>query len=256
MRAPIPELDLAGAEPTEASPASGVAYRLSVSAGTRHTPLLRLAHRLRAAALREGCAVVDHHFEWCNGAPVLIMDLQLPDPLLSTRNRLYGCAEQLLDEAMFSLPWDAVPLISEGNSGKRSGNGLVVRMECLLQPLAQPLSAIALDALERAADTKQLALALATRVLRVQPQGDALDALLHSRFSSIELDLLGRRAASVAAAVDLPESSAMYSLWTDAPALDFLTAAMNRLGFTARETAYLLLLADHAARASHKEIAA
>lgn len=256
MHAPIPELDLAGPDSAEPTRFTGIAYRLSVSAGQRHSPLLRLAHRLRATARREGCEVIDHRFEWSNGAPVLIMDLQLPDPLLSTRNRLYGCAEQLLDEAMFSLPWDAVPLISEGGAGKRSGNGLVVRMECLLQPMPQPLSAIALDALERAADTKQLALALATRVLAAQPQGEALRSLLTSRFSATELELLGRRAASVAAAADLPESSAMFGLWTDAPALDFLAAAMNRLGFTARETAYLLLLAEHAASASQKEIAA
>jgi hypothetical protein len=257
VRIELSDLELADDDAAASQDSTGIAYRLSVTAGLRHTPLLRLAHRLRAAARREACEVLDHRFEWCNGAPVLVMDLQLPDTLLSTRNRLYGCAEQLLDEAMFSLPWDAVPLISEGAaSGKRRSNGLVVRMESLLQPQAVALSGLALDALERALDTKQLALALCTRVLAVEPQGESLDALLEDRFSAPELELLRRRAVSLGRPEDLPESSAMFAHWGELAALDFLAAALNRLGFTGRESAYLLLLADHAARASHKEIAA
>lgn len=257
MRIELPELDLADDAERVGPEASGIAYRLSVTAGLRHTPLLRLAHRLRAAARREACEVLDHHFEWCNGAPVLVMDLQLPDTLLSTRNRLYGCAEQLLDEAMFSLPWDAIPLISEGAaSGKRRSNGLVVKMECLHKPERKALSGLALDALERAIDTKHLALALCTRVLSTAPQGEALDALIERRFSAPELELLRRRAASLGRPEDQPESSAMFAVWGDADAIEFLAAALNRLGFTEREAAYLLLLAEQASRASHKEIAA
>ncbi|MBE5314426.1 MAG: hypothetical protein H4O13_03395 [Xanthomonadales bacterium] len=257
MRIELPDVDFVDHAAAASPESTVIAYRLSVTAGIRHTPLLRLAHRLRAAARREACEVIDHHFVWRNGGPVLVVDLQAPDTLLATRNRLYGCTEQLLDEAMFNLPWDTVPLISEGtSSGIRTGNGLVVHMECLLKPEPCALSGLALDALERAVDTKQLALALCTRVLAAAPADAALDALLQSRFSSRELELLRRRAAGLGAPQDQPESSAMLAVWGEAQPLDFLAKALNRLGFTERESAYLLLLADHLARASHKEIAA
>lgn len=220
-------------------------FKLTVHAGPRRTPILKMAPRLRKTISELGGCLLDHKFDWRNGQASLVLFLHLPKEDASIPLALYCHTEKHLDDVLYENPWEQPPLVAESTKRMIATSGILVNIERMRQsPQPNPASNFAIDAIASNIDLKHLALSLAAR-FELTTEAIDTDGEITKLFTLEEIDKIREQSCRISPTLKLHRPDPSLEEILQKSGLEDFTDVANRMGFTCRETGYLRFLAHN-----------